>query len=88
MAILKQVALENLFAIGMFILTAYILWVSLKTGLVFGKWPGQVCDKRNRPVLYWLGVSAYAFCFGCSIYILILIIKADIVAANWPAPAN
>ncbi len=85
-AILKQVVFETSFALGIVLVTAYILWISLKTGLAFGKWKGQVCDKRQSPISYWLCVAVYTFCFICSLFLLFITIKADIIAANWPTP--
>jgi hypothetical protein len=72
----------------MVLLTSYILWLSLKTGLAFGKWPGQVCNKKESPVLFWFCIAVYAFCFACSIYISLMVIKGDIIAFNWPNPPN
>ncbi|HUA66646.1 MAG TPA: hypothetical protein VME24_12410 [Alphaproteobacteria bacterium] len=87
-AILKQIAFENLFALGMVCLASYILWVSLKAGVAFGKWPRQVCRKNESPVFYWICVACYAFFFGCSIFVLVLVIKGDILAYHWPALPN
>jgi hypothetical protein len=88
LAIFKQVAFETLFAVGLVVVSSYILWVSLKTGLVFGRWPGQVCNKNENPIVYWFGVSVYAFFLACSIYILVMVIKGDIIAFNWPTLPN
>jgi hypothetical protein len=89
MAAWKQIAFETLFATGMVAATAYILFVSLKSGVVVGKWPGQICKRSERPILYWVGVAAYAFCFACSIYIFVIIFKGDFFGPKWPTlPGN
>jgi hypothetical protein len=87
-AILKSIGFQTLFAIGMVALTAYILYIGLKIGAVFGKWPGQVCKRSENPIGYWVGISVYAFIFACSLWILYLVIKDDIVIANWPTISN
>ena len=87
-AIFKHIAFETSFAILMVLLTSYILWVSLKTGLAFGKMQGQFCNKNDKPVIYWFCVAMYALCFAGSIYIFVMVIKGDIIAINWPKPPN
>jgi hydrogenase/urease accessory protein HupE len=85
-AILKQIAFGTVFAMGCVCLSSYILWVSLKTGLVFGKWPGQFVNKREKPLSYWVGVAIYAFMLACSLFLLIVVIKDDWLLIHWPAP--
>lgn len=82
---LKQFALENVVAVGVVAVAAYILY----TGIRFGRWPAQGFTKEEKPILYWVYIAIYAFYFAGAIYVLIDVVKLDITAANWPtSPKN
>jgi hypothetical protein len=85
---LKTIIIQTLFAIGMLAMSARLLYMSLKYGVVVGgKW-GETFNKRESPTIYWFCVAGYAVIFGCSIWLLEIVVGADFVSAKWPTISN
>jgi|HubBroStandDraft_5_1064220.scaffolds.fasta_scaffold194895_1 H+/Cl- antiporter ClcA len=77
----KQVAFENVFAVGMVAVSVFILYTSLKYGIAFGGWRGKICKREEQPFLYRFCVAFYVLFLVCSLFMLTIVIRADIAAA-------
>jgi hypothetical protein len=87
-AVLKTITVQTLFAIGMFTMSARLLYMSLKYGVVVGgKW-GETFNKRQSPAIYWFCVACYGLIFGCSIWLLEIVVRDDFMLAKWPTISN
>jgi hypothetical protein len=63
-----------LFAIGFTVVSAYSVFVIVKTGSV-GKW-GEYYDKRERPIFCWFCIGCSVMSFLCSLWILKIVVTA------------
>ncbi len=64
-----------LFAIGGVLVMAYCLFVSIKTGVAFGRWPWQQAARNESPIIYWFSILGYAFILACFVFILVNVTK-------------
>ena len=87
-AIFKSAMFQTLIPIVFMVIIGRTLYLSLKYGVVVGgKW-GEKIYKNEKPVFYWFCVSCYAGIFGCSLFMLIIVVKAYYFSPQLPSFSN
>jgi hypothetical protein len=80
MGILKIINFQTFFAIAYFAIPAFFLFVFLRFG--------DACGKKVRPGTYWVIIALFAAMVIGALWILKLVVVADIDLARWPKPQN
>jgi hypothetical protein len=77
---LKIINFQTFFAIAYFAIPAFFLFVTLRYGDAYGK--------TKAPGRYWCLVALYALMVVSSLWLLEIVVVADIDLTKWSKPPN